>query len=415
MGLRRLWISATTADPLERATKLADLGDGSIAAIIHAAGVASNNNIVAMGQAARRERATTPRFDYGDFANLLAKLDRQRVMSELLKQFRSEKTHLNALNLLVRLNEPLCVDPMIDDLGGRWRGSAISVLGAVADRRAVDPLIRLLGSTDRVYEREDICKALGAIGDRRAVPALIDALQRSHEPRRDDQLLWTIRQAAAEALGKIGDRAAVAPLIEACHWPEPPLDQRNAGASEFARFHAAAIRALERLGDPAAVPVLIDTLWREGQKYPIGEPLLRDSRRCAAAALGKLGDTSAIEPLLKAAANRFMHKQTIDALAQFDDSRARETVAAAARDRETCFICGRSGGKALLPRASADQKQRAGGDAVVASMLAFVEGIESGTAGTSTCINCGRWACTACIDSNATFVDCPSCDLPIRR
>src|SRR5437899_909178 len=76
-------------------------------------------------------------------------------------------------------------------------------LGTLGARRAIEPLIQLLGHPDSaVYSGAAV--ALGAFADPRAVEPLL-ALLPLAPPGADQGILWT--------LGKIGDKRALAPLV----------------------------------------------------------------------------------------------------------------------------------------------------------------------------------------------------------
>ncbi len=94
---------------------------------------------------------------------------------------------------------------ILEDKDNPDRDSAISVLGGIGDKKAVEPLIQALQDDDAII-RGDAARALGKIGDERAVEPLIQALN-------DERI--SVRAYAARALGKIGDRRAVKPLIQA--------------------------------------------------------------------------------------------------------------------------------------------------------------------------------------------------------
>jgi HEAT repeat protein len=114
---------------------------------------------------------------------------------------------------------------------------AIEALGELGDKRAVEPLIsRLLTSNEGYNHREyhALIHALGNIGDVRAIKPLIDAYE--FGPKDDvveslvkigtpvvEPLIFallkqndrSIKVCAVRALGKIGDRRAVKPLVYA--------------------------------------------------------------------------------------------------------------------------------------------------------------------------------------------------------
>jgi HEAT repeat protein len=185
------------------------------------------------------------------------------------------------------------------------------VLGNIGDVRAVEPLIEALGNNANWSMMEDthngedargaIAVALGEIGDQRAVEPLIKALFYG-----DGEYCVDLgRVAAAEALGKIGDARAVEPLIELWKVTGTPA------SGEYNRWKATRDTihwALEKIGKPA-VALLIQTLRDTYLELGVDpelfglNPYVNDASyvRCFAAdALGNIGDTRAVEPLIKA-------------------------------------------------------------------------------------------------------------------
>lgn len=188
------------------------------------------------------------------------------------------------------------------------RKEAAEALGEIGDARAVKSLIRLLGDKDHIiYQRFDddsveisgsvqfaVADALGKIGDKMAVPALIQALR-----SRDFIATWS----AVRALGNIGDVSAVDYLtehlssdeaLEALTKIKDPkvvevLIQKLKGGHGSANVQIAAARILGRIRDSKAVEPLIKALSDEYWEV----------RREAAWALGMIGDARAVEPLLR--------------------------------------------------------------------------------------------------------------------
>ena len=124
--------------------------------------------------------------------------------------------------------------------------------------------------------------ALGQLGDTRAVEPLIKAL-----PEFEDTFGGE-KDHIAEALGKMGE-AAIEPLINA-------LKHENLSVREGAAW------ALGQLGDTRAVEPLILALRS------------RHTRRSAAEALGKMGEAAAIEPLILALRSRHTRRGAAEAL-----------------------------------------------------------------------------------------------------
>jgi HEAT repeat protein len=173
------------------------------------------------------------------------------------------------------------------------RQQAAKALGKIGHVSAVPALIEALKDGGE-HVRSRAAEALGAIGDDTAVPALIVALKDSDE---------YVRKRATEALVKIG-KPAVPALIAA-------LKNGNKHVAE----------ALGAIGDDAAVPALIVELnWWSGEHVrksatealvKIGKPAvpaliaaLNDSnsgvRGGAAKALEAIGDTAAVPALYAA-------------------------------------------------------------------------------------------------------------------
>ena len=170
----------------------------------------------------------------------------------------------------------------------RVKGAAIASLGRSRDRRALKPLIRLLGDETRSI-REASVRALGAFGGE-AVESLIESLGNQD---------WHIRMGSAIALRIIGDCRGVEPLIQA-------LSDEN----RFVRREAA--KSLGRIGDEKATEPLISVL----EDTDIGV------RIRAAAALGKIADPKAIDPLTHALSDRNSEFQeaAVDALSKIRNS-----------------------------------------------------------------------------------------------
>ena len=201
------------------------------------------------------------------------------------------------------------------------REEAAAMLGSFKDPRAVMPLTRALHDADRAV-REAAIGALSSIGEP-SVPALATCLA--------DPALH-VQEAASAILASIADARVFEPLVAA-------LRSRD----WIVRMHAA--KALGRIRDPEAVPVLMPLLQdkvkavREevsGALAAIGgvavlaliQALQHDEwlvRLHAVEALGKLKSSDAVEPLLQALFNdrdSAIREDVVRALGAIGDSRA---------------------------------------------------------------------------------------------
>ena len=188
----------------------------------------------------------------------------------LLKRQESEGGAYNALRMMAissSSRKPL-INGCIKALNSKSniiRCRAAYWLGESIDKRAVEPLIKVLGDENNAAQARDAAaKALGKIKDTRAVEPLIKALEYDND----------VRANAAEALGRIKDPRAVEPLIR----------------------------------------MLRDESW-----------FVRDF---VARVLGKIKDTRAVEPLIEAVGDQVLsvQKSALFALKNMDDPRAKAIV-----------------------------------------------------------------------------------------
>ena len=148
---------------------------------------------------------------------------------------------------------------------------AAEALGEIGDILAIEPLITALTHNELSGVRWKAAEALSKIGAP-AVDALVGALRHI-----DDDVRWK----AAIALGEIGDQRAIGPLISLL------CDE-----DRFVKSRAA--YALGLIGEPAVEPLIF--ALREGDG---------NLRWGAAIALGKIRDPRAIDPLIRALADKY--------------------------------------------------------------------------------------------------------------
>lgn len=188
-----------------------------------------------------------------------------------------------AASLLSDLDDPRAADALLAatrDPEELVRHSAALALGKRPDAHAVEPLLEAL-SSPHADIRADAAEALGRQGDRRAVEALIRVMQVDGQPGP--------RWMAMRALGQIGDRRAVQPLIHVVEalLTLPPADWAPPNRHGYEDDEpvqivwttcTTALEVLEKLGDPAALPVM-DRLASEAPARSITTRAARTAER----------------------------------------------------------------------------------------------------------------------------------------
>ena len=195
--------------------------------------------------------------------------------------------------------------------GDLWRGrytdaqrlSAINLLGALRDQRAVGPLARQLEVPPN-HMRVAIVMALAWIGGPAAMRVLTQAL---HHPSEDT------RVAAASCLGWVGSESARQPLARALKDPAE-------------RVRVAAATSLAWMGDSRAFGPLMETFWQreEAERNHILEELRRyDLRRTISSLIQAHGDKGS--PRYQAATEALRRLATPEALTALEgyDHRSR--------------------------------------------------------------------------------------------
>jgi HEAT repeat protein len=271
-----------------------------------------------------------------------------------------------ALERLEVAREPRALDARIAALTDRDRAPSVArSFAAHPHPRAFDPLVAALGQLDG-SSVEAIAVALGASGDERAAAPLLSTLARLQLPRdtaavgeltaalckypRQAQTYRAglahgsalVRAGAARALACTKDRASVPLLVPLLRDPDPHVASATAVAlgqlggdaatgalieilpAATAAVREAALRGLGLLD--ASAPAVI----RDARVYDaLVATLARDPgpRAEAALALGRFGDSRAIEPLCAALATPFVAAAAADALAMLPpDPRALEPL-----------------------------------------------------------------------------------------
>ena len=142
----------------------------------------------------------------------------------------------------------------------------------------LEPLINMLGDKNKhsSYVRQSAAQVLGKIGDKRAVEPLIKVLEDEKE---------YVRSSAAWALGNIGDKRAVEPLIKSCEHEQATNPTRISpyGKLPPSQHVISILSALGNIGDKRAVKLIVKAHKDE------------DVRKYAANALGTLLSLSSVE------------------------------------------------------------------------------------------------------------------------
>jgi HEAT repeat protein len=147
----------------------------------------------------------------------------------------TETIHRRALDALIAVDGP-AIPVVLDQIhkgDATARAVAAETLGALHDRRALEPLLAALKETDPQL-RMTAARALGRLGDLKAQPALLSLLQSPSDE---------LRIAAAEALGLLRSEKALKPLLKLLEDRQP-------------KVRAAAAEALGHIGDSRALEPL---------------------------------------------------------------------------------------------------------------------------------------------------------------
>ena len=292
-------------------------------------------------------------------AMTLAKLGGEEAIQDLIFALRFNYVKKPvAVEALVRIGSA-AVEPLMALFNDKdvtvWE-AACTALGKIGDRRAVEPMLALLGKSSVVAE------ALGRIGDERAVEPLIAELQK--------EIRTTYASGAvAKALGDIGDRRAVEPLTEAfkssmsweitveavqtlSQFGEQSIVEPLIKHDLFSPGHRArelAAKALEKLNWQPGQDAAGAAFWIEKEQWekvvaigePAVEPLINALQNSyngwyaymanAALSLGQIGDLRAVDPLLLALEGGYggypqVRKAAAIALGKLGDKRARDAL-----------------------------------------------------------------------------------------
>lgn len=257
-----------------------------------------------------------------------------KKVSSLLKALKSKNRNIRekaAVDLVhFQFNEQEAVELLTDALDDETidtKYAIIIALGNLGDKRACEPLIHILQTSEDKDTQNSAAFALGKIGDRRAVEPLLTAFQ-------DKELRW----GAGNALGLIGDSRAIEPLIKTLE-DELWVGGAIHGLVELGELAIEPLVKVLQNGSSTACRNAVDTvrqLWFHGKsrksiiKY-IVEPLievLKDkndmTRGLATVVLRDIRDMRGFEPLLEMVKDEsaYVRRCLASGLKDFGDDRA---------------------------------------------------------------------------------------------
>ena len=203
----------------------------------------------------------------------------------LLLQDKVPAVRDEAIAALVSMGES-AVEPLVaalEDQDWRVRLRATEALCVVKSPTAVEPLVGLLQRDPDTAVRQEAARALGQIGDESAVDALLGVVE---EPRLQVRVI--------EALGRIGDRR-VLPLLfrligelkTSDYEDRTPACEDNRYEQDLASVEEA-IRALARIHDEEAIPLLVTALQSTLIRNEASEALVQFGQKAIAPLVSRL-------------------------------------------------------------------------------------------------------------------------------
>ncbi len=203
----------------------------------------------------------------------------------LLLQDKVPAVRDEAIAALVSIGES-AVAPLVaalKDQDWRVRLRATEALCVLKSCTAVEPLIGLVQHDPDTAVRQEAARALGQIGDKSAVDALLEVVE---EPRLQVRVI--------EALGRIGDRRVlpllfrlISELKTSDYEDRTPACEDNRYEQDLASVEEA-IRALARIQDEEAVPLLVTALQSTLIRNEASEALVRFGQKAIAPLASRL-------------------------------------------------------------------------------------------------------------------------------
>jgi HEAT repeat protein len=268
-------------------------------------------------------------------ARTLGQLGGSGALTQLLEKDKHRLTRQGAVEALGGSGNAAAVQVLLNLVDKERRSnsfmrrSTVEALGQIGGPDVVDKLIGLI-TDDRVDIRGSVAEALGRTGDPRAVEPLIKQL----ETQEDEP---PAQQSIVEALGRLGNRKAIQPLLKhvllvddasarrgtRSSWRPPAAEPGWLVDDDDPPLLRIAVEALGRIGTAEMCQTLIDQLAKEADVR---------KRRVIIGVLGRLGAVQAIAPL-QAVQNDAHERPVIrlsaaDALVRLGESTAVEPLIA---------------------------------------------------------------------------------------
>ncbi|MGA0706913.1 MAG: protein kinase domain-containing protein [Steroidobacteraceae bacterium] len=232
--------------------------------------------------------------------SILSKFNRPQVRFALQQTLKDDNKRMRAAALKAIASmqgaiDPAQIAPMLRDLDMEVQNLAIEILTKAAHPDTVTHLVDIL-KDESEYSRRAAVEVLNVIGDERMVRTLLEAIK-------DDD--WWVRGRAADALGKIGGPNVINAALSLVSSKDEEVrrtaveilnqtnDERAAEklieASRDADWWVSerAVDALGAMGTRTAIPRLLEMLEQNPK-----------SVATVVRALGKIGDSRAVEPIL---------------------------------------------------------------------------------------------------------------------
>ena len=238
------------------------------------------------------------------------------AVDALIKEFNNKNSNIDKNIIIValgRTKDVAVVDLILnvmksDDI--KLKNAAVCALADISDARTVQPLTEALSDPNPPV-RACAAKALGNQGDLSVAGDLIKLLTSD----KYDQ----VKAMSAYALGKLGDPKSINPLIKGLKSESKVLRYHSIAALSNFKTATAANALASSLGDPEVRIFAISSLVKlEQTSVPVMIKSLKNSNDLvaagAAAVLGRIGDKSAVKPLIKVLSRKDVEKQAAAAL-----------------------------------------------------------------------------------------------------